>query len=285
MIGTISTDDSFSLAVSVTDNGAPLVLTGAVLTARAEGPGGAERLLTAAATGPGVVQVSALPATFTAGLWRILLKVALPDGATQTVLDDTLTVTPAPQTDAQRQTLRLPLLLTLPELRLQARTDSEADDPALLAFAAAAQEYIEQMTGHALTRRAEVIRDVQFPPEGWKIARHPVNAVTAINYTDAAGAQQILPSSVWVLVPGFVSVLRRRTGQQWPEIQPDSEISIQLDVGYPIGGCPHPLRQACLMLASHFHANREPVNIGSSAVDLPFSVAALISSYRTLSFA
>jgi uncharacterized phiE125 gp8 family phage protein len=181
--------------------------------------------------------------------------------------------------------MTIPALLTAAELRVQARVDDVAEDATLLAFGAAAERRIEALTGQALTRRVEYLRELDWPHDGWELVRYPVNGVSSISYTDPAGAPQALPGTVWVLTPGKVARLRLRQGQEWPETLADSEISIALDVGYPTGACPANLKLACLMLAAHYYDTRGTVTMGAAATEIPETVSALIADFRLLMLA
>lgn len=176
--------------------------------------------------------------------------------------------------------MSIPPLLTVDELRSYCRVEEPGEDVALLAMAAAAERHVESVTGRVLTRRTEFVRDTMWPAEGWELVRNPVLAVQAITYTDPAGIEQALAPETYVLEPGNTAWLRLRTGALWPEILPDSEIVIALDVGYPPGFCPPPLVQACLMLTGHFYDNRGAVNVGSAVTEMPLAVNALIAPYR-----
>lgn len=177
--------------------------------------------------------------------------------------------------------MSIPPLLTIAELRAYVRAEEDpAQDAVLLAMAAAAERHVEAMTGQVLTRRAEVLRDTQWPAGGWEFIRHPLIQVLEISYTDPAGDVQMLPETVFVLELGPRALVRLRNGQRWPEIQADSEITLSLDVGYPDEQCPPQLRLACLMLAGHWFDNRGAVNIGAAVSDMPLTVSTLISPFR-----
>lgn len=181
--------------------------------------------------------------------------------------------------------MSIPALLSAADLRTHCRVDDTGEDATLLAMGAAAERHIEAQTGCVLTRRQEFIRDLDFPHDGWSLVRYPVHAVTSITYTDEAGAVQTLSPSVYWLVPGKIAQIKLRTGQEWPEIQDDSVIDIQIDAGFPAGVCPEQLRHACLLLAGHFYANRETVAFSASVVEMPFAVSALVADFRLKSLA
>ncbi len=178
--------------------------------------------------------------------------------------------------------MSIPPLLTIEDLRKQCRVDGTEDDDALLDMADAAQRYVEEMTSHALTRRAEFLRYDSWTDDVWELVRYPVHAVTSITYTDTAGLVQTLSPSIYWLRPTASKTfeLKLRAGQQWPEIADDSIIDIELDVGYPTGACPRNLKRACLMLAAHFYANRETVAFTSQVAEMPLGVTHLIGSFR-----
>lgn len=177
--------------------------------------------------------------------------------------------------------MSIPPLLTIAELRAYCRVEEDpAQDAQLLAMAAAAERHVESITGHVLTRRLEVVRDRAWPQAGWELVRFPLLQVLGIGYTDSTGEGQQLPPTAWVLEAGRRSLLRLRRGQSWPAILADSEIVLTLDVGYPAGECPPPLRLACLHLAAHWFDNRGAVNVGNIVTEIPKTFAELVAPYR-----
>ncbi len=171
-------------------------------------------------------------------------------------------------------------LLSATELRAQCRVDDPDEDSILLAYAAAAERHVESVTGHVLTYRSEFVRDTLFPAAGWNIVRFPIHHVIGIEYDGADGNPAQLASTAFLLQPVHIGYqLRLRAGQVWPDLAEAGEVNIELAAGYPIGECPTPLKQACLLLAAHFYANREAVAPGNFG-ELPFAASALMAPYR-----
>jgi uncharacterized phiE125 gp8 family phage protein len=164
--------------------------------------------------------------------------------------------------------------ITLDEIRAQTRTDWDAEDDVLQAYAAAARSWVEEVTGRAImTQTLEMTLD-EFPCGEFDLPRAPVQSITSVKYKDMAGAEQTLASSTYLLDESrFVPRLALASGASWPSTDGTAgNVKVRFVAGYTTA--PLPLKQAILMLAADWHRNREspPEN---AAVDR------LIAPYRT----
>lgn len=166
-----------------------------------------------------------------------------------------------------RETGAVAMVVTEAECAAQARVDLPAEVPQLLFYARAAQAWVEQMIAAPLTPRALVARADVWPETGsiggWWLWMQQVTAVTAIDYLDAAGQPQSLPAEWRLVERGGVSQLRWPAEYAFPELLPNSEISISLTAGYPLNGCNELLRAAVLGAMTDMYDNR------STAISAP----------------
>lgn len=111
-----------------------------------------------------------------------------------------------------------------------------------------------------------------------------MQAVTAITYRDEAGADVTLDPGVTtdVRADALGPFVRLRDGQSWPATAwGDDAVSVVFIAGYGApAAVPQAIRHAILLLVGHWHANREPVNIGNITSSLDFSVTALLAPFR-----
>lgn len=125
--------------------------------------------------------------------------------------------------------------------------------------------WVEQHTGHALTRRAWTAAFDGFDDPLW-LARAPVHGVSAVAYSggDAAAVAQWDRS-------GRVTPV---AGQHWPA--GGGPVSVTFDAGYDDVAVEAPaLRVAALLLVKHLFD-------GGSVDDVPATVTALLDAqYRT----
>ncbi len=79
------------------------------------------------------------------------------------------------------------------------------------------------------------------------------------------------------------ALLYGKTGMIWPiPVKPVAGIEIDFTAGFGAAAddVPAPIRQAILMLVSHWFETREPVAIGTPALEMPFTVSQMIAPYR-----
>lgn len=92
--------------------------------------------------------------------------------------------------------------VSLAEARLQCKVSSDdtTHDATLTALIAAAREYAEHYTGRALAEQTLEAAFDAFPCEAWiDVPLGPVASVTSVKYTDTAGVEQTLSSSLYAL--------------------------------------------------------------------------------------
>lgn len=170
--------------------------------------------------------------------------------------------------------------VTLEEARAHLRLDMEAEDTLLRAFLTAARVALE-----AQTRRAFVTQSWRLILDAWPAAvvtlpMAPVSAITGVTMNDAGAPRVVAPSLYDTALEGDAP--RLVANGIWPApSRRVGGIHIDFTAGYgEAGDVPAPLRQAILLLATHWFENREPVSIGDKAGELPLSVSALIAPYR-----
>ena len=149
----------------------------------------------------------------------------------------------------------------------------------------ASKAWIEQHIGKMLTVVAVTQTERAFTGSGSfdrhsasgsyiELARGPFVSLTSIAYTDASNAAQVLTGArvqngrVYAPLAG------------WPAIAPYSAVTVTYQAGYST--TPADLVSAQLLMIGHLFANRESVVVGSTANEVPMSVAALCSAYVDL---
>lgn len=185
-------------------------------------------------------------------------------------------------------TISQPLVepVTLAEAKTLLRVDTADEDSLLTALIATARTTIEHMTGHAL-----IVRDLELSMDSWPSGRHlcipmsPLQGVSSVVLVDAQGAETIWPdSSYFVEAAGPRPRLVLRSGRVWPGVsRPVGGIRVRFSAGYGAdpAAVPPPLGHAVLLLVAHWFENRIPVVMSAPSSQVPATVGALISAYRT----
>lgn len=172
--------------------------------------------------------------------------------------------------------------LTLAEAKAHLRVTNSAEDGLIQFLIESARDLCERETGRALM------------PQTWELALHcfademflrhvPVASIVSVKYTDAAGAEQTLPGTEYVLDSASDSVARvvSAPGKTWPPIYNGiNNVRVRYVAGYAnAGAVPSALRQWMKLQISHWFRNRESVNIGNITSKLDF-VDNLLNAYR-----
>jgi uncharacterized phiE125 gp8 family phage protein len=173
---------------------------------------------------------------------------------------------------------------------LYLRLDSTDEQTTVEALIAAARGAVEEATQlQLITATWELTLDGF--PRNWsepiELPRPPITAITSIAYTDENGAAQTLSASDYqVDAKSFPGRLVPAVDLEWPDTQADklNAVTITYTAGYGAAGSsvPRPLRQAMLLLVSHWFENREAVVVGTIVTELPFAVKSLIAPFRVM---
>ena len=170
--------------------------------------------------------------------------------------------------------------VSLAEAKAHLRATESEDDALIVGYLMAARQHVEDYTGRQLS---PVTYDFQIDGElsgEIVLPRPPLVSVASVSYVDMSGATQTLSPSLYQVDTGalFGRIVPAYQAT-YPSVrsQPNA-VTVRFQAGY--SQIPEPIRQAILLLVSHFYDNRQPVNIGSAVSDLPFSVAALLSPYK-----
>ena len=160
-----------------------------------------------------------------------------------------------------------------------------AHDQILTGLITAARMYVEAHTGMAIPRQTwdYLIDTLPMSAEPIQLPKYPTASVTSIKYYDTAGVQQTWSSANYVLSTGRnPCTVRLAYDCTWPSyrIQPDG-IAIRLVCGYTSAAAvPRALKQALLLLVSHWFEQRTQEVTGTITASLAHSLDALLMQYR-----
>jgi uncharacterized phiE125 gp8 family phage protein len=176
--------------------------------------------------------------------------------------------------------------VTLAEFREHARIDPADTSSTMDAYLTTAREHCEQVTRRAFITQTWRLRLDEFPKgdAGILLPRPRLLSVASIVYTDGDGVDQTLSADKYApsLDDEPAMVYPAPTILDWPTTRTQrNAVAITYVAGYGAAAAdvPRPIRQAILLLASHWYENREPVLIGTINGTLPFTVDALLSPY------
>lgn len=152
------------------------------------------------------------------------------------------------------------------------------EDELLLGYLKAAREYCEEFQERSYCEQTWELTMDGWPEGGGdiKLERGPWISVDSVQYTDYAGAVTSLAENIDYVVSLPRGILRPTYGKTWPSttLHVIDPIVIQYTAG--MARIPQRVQQAILLLAAHWHENREAVLIGSISKELEFAVKALL---------
>ncbi len=162
--------------------------------------------------------------------------------------------------------------------------DDGLQDAVLIPQLRAALATIEARTGKVL-----ISRSLKLVVTAWRhLGRQtlpvaPVSAVTSLAITDLDDGVEVIASEAYHLrvdrhAPVFVA-----GGSSLPIIPVGGTAEIEFDAGFgDWAAVPDDLKQAVLLLATHYYENRAPTGARSTSTDLPLSVSAICRRHEPI---
>lgn len=187
--------------------------------------------------------------------------------------------------------------VSLAEAKRQVRAEDFTDDDDLLtALIAAATSHLDGWTGILGRCISPQIwrQDSEWLFRNMPLPLAPVISVApdpeivddplGVRYTDPDGVlQTIAPENYQLLVNDLGPFVRFNDGFSVPGVHAQKPaVSITYRAGY--AEVPPAIKQAMLLLVSHWYENRDAALVGEAVMALPFAVDALITPFRRIRF-
>ena len=174
--------------------------------------------------------------------------------------------------------------VTLAQTKAHLKLDANDEDELVQTLITAARLHVETLSERVLmSQQWRIVRDCWPRGKTLDLPIGPVTSVDAVRvYVTPETVVTIDPASYLVETASLPARLAMQTGV-WPRpgrVLGGIEIDITAGYGTKPNQVPAPLRQAVLLLAAHWHTNREPVTTGDTPLRVPGTVDALINAYR-----
>lgn len=174
--------------------------------------------------------------------------------------------------------------ITLAELKLQCRIDSNDEDALLDLIIKAARAKAENYTGTAIVTQVWDQTLDAWPCAEIELLKPPATAITSVTYRDVAGATQTLSNTLYVLdAAQFPGWLLPAYGAAWPATDGSANcITIRYATGYAdAASIPGDMRAWLLLTAAFLYAQREVMVMGERISEIPQRfVDSLLDPYR-----
>jgi len=172
--------------------------------------------------------------------------------------------------------------LPLATVKAHLRVEDETDDDLIAAMRDAAFAHLDGpdgWLGRALAPQTLRVWLHGWPLTPWALPYGPVSDLDTIEYTDTAGAVQLLAPDLYRLTAS--GCLARTPGASWPAARSQDEaVAITYDTGPAT--LPAPVQAALLLMIGDLYAHREASTLAatSPAPRLTGAVLSLLSPYR-----
>lgn len=184
-------------------------------------------------------------------------------------------------------------VVSLEQMKLHLRVDTDDDDDLILAIEQAAVEHIDGPDGSLQRAIVDQTWDLKLCGFSWyiEVPLPPLISIESVKYYDADGVLQTADDETYEAVnigsksPGRIIL---KSGSSWPAVYTQSEpVIVRFRAGYMDTGqspaepnVPKPIIAAIKLMAGTLYAHRETVVIGQTAVEVPFAAEWLLQSYK-----
>ena len=171
-------------------------------------------------------------------------------------------------------------IITVAQLKEHLRVDHTDEDTLIEAYRDASIAWIEDYCNTRLGDVSAVgyidyFYNVRFPVG-------PVNSIVSVTYTNTANETTTLPTAKYWF--DIKTKAARITWDNVPDIYDDTfnGVQINMNVGYPEADIPKPFITAIRWMVAHLYEQRQPVVAGTTVVNLPLGLYAVLNPYRVI---
>lgn len=179
--------------------------------------------------------------------------------------------------------------VTLDEAKIQLRIRHSEDDIYISGLIATATADVEEYTGRPMVEQTWLWARDDWPQNGEWFPKYPVVSLDSVEYVDAEGVEQTLAVGGLYVNDGALPRIYVNPDISLPSVKGarPGDVRITFTAGYATANgddyglnVPAPMKHAVLLMIGHHYENREAVNIGSSASEIPLGVKHLLAPYK-----
>ena len=176
--------------------------------------------------------------------------------------------------------------VSIDEVKAHLRVDGNNEDALIASLVLTSRLHIETALGLAMmTQQWQLVLDTWPADAIVKLGIAPVQAINEVRVIDKDGAAIVVPSSSYTLEVTGRPARLVAGDHAWPS--PGRKAGgVQIDFTAGFGATPEavpaPIRQALLLLVTHWYEHRDPIEIGAPATAVPQAVSHLLHAYRSV---
>ena len=171
-------------------------------------------------------------------------------------------------------------VITVADLKSHLRVDHSDEDTLIEAYRDAAIKWIEDYCNTRLGDVTAVGYLDYFKPSRFPIG--PITAISSVTYLDTSNTTQTLDTAkYWYDIKTNAA---RITFDQVPDTYDDAyhRVQINMTLGYAEADVPAPMLTAIRWMVAHLYEQRQPVATGTTAIELPIGLYAILNPYRII---
>lgn len=174
--------------------------------------------------------------------------------------------------------------VTVPEAKQHARIIDDTDNSLIATLLSVCTDYIENLIKSPLLTSTYHLYLSRFPSNGVIVLpAYPAHAFSSIQYHDPDRVLLTLPANTVTLTIGCPATLTLLPNKTWPNTYynaPDWAIKCSYSAGYPTAASvPAPLKQAILLLFTHWYDNARATTTVENLKEAPYAVEMITKQY------
>ncbi len=153
-------------------------------------------------------------------------------------------------------------VISLAEIKLHLRIDTNDEDTLLSSLIIAAKRYVEEVTRRQLLTSTKILYLDSFSSE-IRLSKPPAQSVTSIQYIDIDGDTQTVDSSVYEIDTSVEpATINLAYGQSWPSVRGDKNcITVTFVAGYGTkDDVPEMIKTAIKLIVGGWYEHREGIS-------------------------
>lgn len=174
--------------------------------------------------------------------------------------------------------------VTVAEAKAHLRIDGTAEDTLIASLILTSRLHVEAALGLALiTQSWRMLLDRWPLHKDIELPLRPLQTVDEVRVWPEVGPAAVVDEDDYLVDAASVPPRLVRTGVVWRQPgRAANGIEIDLTVGYgtATSDVPEPIRQALLLLVSHWYERRDPIEVGAPQTMVPSPVSHLLEPYR-----
>jgi len=177
--------------------------------------------------------------------------------------------------------------VSLEEAKSHLRVDIDDDNDLINSYLLAARQYAETFTRRVfITQTLEIVLD-EFPDGKIVLESPPIQSIVAFTYLVSGDDEATDVDADTYRLDTYNGELALAPSESWPAdtLETGGAISIQYKAGYgdDAADVPETIRTAINFLVAHWYEHREPVAVGTIAVNIPWTVENLLYAKKVVS--